>query len=380
VTENTVESRGQAYRVETQTPAISNEAIADAQKLIGVDYRAARDTFEITRDWIRQYCNYIDSRNPLYLDEDYARKTSWGGIIAPPMMIFHTPNIAPGLRGVHWLWGGQDLEWYQPIRLGDVLTQRGRLVAMEEKTGKMVQRMLLQTGEIVFYNQRGELVAKAYTYMMRAPRQKSGAGFHYEPRRQKYSDDDLKRIEEQMATYQIRGSFPRYWEEVAVGEEIGPAVYGPYRIGDIAFNLPAEGSASGGAHYYELKHRRRHPADAYIDPETGIEDHPHRGHWEEFMAQEVGMPGIYDWAMQRIQAMSDRLLFDWIGDDGVLKRAGGRIRRPVVVDDTIYLKARVTKKYIQRGEHLVEFYGWEENQLGDVVMEGQAAAALPSKG
>src|SRR3972149_631337 len=67
-----VEFKEQAYTVDTQTPTITDEAIAAAQKLVGWDYRGARITVEVTRDAIRDFCNYMGSRNPPFLDEGYA--------------------------------------------------------------------------------------------------------------------------------------------------------------------------------------------------------------------------------------------------------------------------------------------------------------------
>ena len=38
----------------------------------------------ITTDLIRHYVDSLGDRNPLFRNQDYARRTRWGGIIAPP--------------------------------------------------------------------------------------------------------------------------------------------------------------------------------------------------------------------------------------------------------------------------------------------------------
>ena len=42
-----------------------------------------------------------------------------------------------------------------------------------------------------------------------------------------WREDELKKIEEEVLAEEIRGSKPRYWEDVEVGEELKPVVKGP---------------------------------------------------------------------------------------------------------------------------------------------------------
>ena len=85
-------------------------------------------------------------------------------------------------------------------------------------------------------------------------------------------------------------------------------VDGPLRTAEIGFTssftdsgtLNAEAVAHNGAHFYQLQNRRRHPADTYVNSGTGMQNHPHRGHWEGYMAREVGMPRVYDMEPQHV--------------------------------------------------------------------------------
>jgi acyl dehydratase len=47
--------------------------------------RTAADAVNVPM--IRRWCAAMGERNPLYLDEDYARTTPYGGIVAPPAML-----------------------------------------------------------------------------------------------------------------------------------------------------------------------------------------------------------------------------------------------------------------------------------------------------
>ncbi len=383
----TVRFKEQTYEVESQTPTLTDKSIEEARKLIGVDFRAARALLEITRDGIRDYCNYIGSTNPLFLDEEYARKSRWGGLFAPPAMVGMTP-IAPGLRGVQWIGAGVEWEFYRLMRPGDMLVQRGCLVDAQERLGKTVPRMILQTGEVTHTNQRSEVVAKSRTHVMRTPRRSadSGMGMSYEKRTPSWSPEALAAIDEEVARETRRGAEARYWEDVKEGEVMPSVLYGPLRVTEIAFSasLPDSGSYSGegvvhaGAHVYQLLNRRRHPADTFVDPVTGAQDHPHRGHWEQFMATEVGMPGIYDIGAQRL-AWTCRYITDWMGDDAFLKKLTGWLRRPNVVGDVTRLKGKVKRKWVEGGEHLVECEFRAENQEGEVTMPGHAVVSLLSR-
>lgn len=383
--DTTVQFKQQAYAVETQTPDLTDESLEEARRLFGVDFRWARGTLEITRDAIRDYCAYMGSSNPLFLDEEYARTGRWGGIIAPPAMIGVTA-IAPGLRGVQWIGAGIEWEFFRLMRPGDLIVQRGRLVDAQERRGKTVPRMILQTGEATYTNQRQEVVARSKTHIMRTPRRRAESGMGYERRCPSWTAEDLEGLDREMKREARRGAEPRYWEDVQVGEEMPSVLYGPLRVTEIAFagSLADSGAYSGegvvhaGAHVYQLLNRRRHPADTFVDPSTGIQDHPHRGHWEPFMAAEVGMPGIYDVAGHRL-SWTCRFVTDWMGDDAFLKKLVAWLRRPNIVGDVTRLKGRVKRKWAEESEHLVECEIWGENQDGAVTMPGHAVVSLLSR-
>lgn len=328
---------------------------------------------------VRQYCNYINSCNLLHMDESYARRTRWGGIVCPGPYILRVAAIAPGLPGVSWLWGGVDFEWRRPVRVGDIIAQRGRLIDAYEKRGANVSRMLVQVGEFAYTDQLGERVATARSYTLRVPRSKGRGGLSYTPRATRWTDADIVALEDAMLAERVRGGTPRYWEDVRVGDELSPLTYGPLRTVDIAFTRATEAEREEGAHVYPLLHRRRHPGDAYQDPETGAQDAPHRGHWEAYMARAMGMPGIYDVATQRIGWLY-RLVADWADDDGFVQRLGARIRRPNVVGDVTRVKGCVVKKARVGEKNIVECDVWIENEKGDTTTTGKAVVALPSRG
>lgn len=382
--ENIVTFKKQAYTVPTQVPGLDEDSLADARRLIGVDYRGAQAVVEITQDNIRDFCNYMGSENPLFLDSEYAARTRWGGVVAPSAMVGQA-IIAPGLRGIQWIYAGIDWEFFQVIRPGDVITQRGQLVDALEKQGKTVPRMILQIGQLECTRQDGVPVAKSRVYHMRTPRRQAPGGMNYSVESRRWSPQELASFEQEMLAETVRGSQPRYWEEVEVDDEMPPVAYGPLRVVDIGLTgsftdsgaIAGEGVAHNGAHIYQISNRRRHPADTYVDPETGVQDHPHRGHWERFMAREVGMPGVYDMGPHRVSWLC-RYITDWMGDDAFLMRLSASLRRPNIVGDFTRLRGRVQRKWEEADLHLVQCEMWAVNQRDEITMPGSAVVSLPS--
>lgn len=106
----------------------------------------------------------------IYWDEAHAATTRWGGIIAPPdFNPFAWPVERPTARraaakrpdgkpftGMN---GGQTDTYGAPMRPGDVITTRSRLVEWTERTGRF-GLTLYTTTEIEWRNQNGELVKR----------------------------------------------------------------------------------------------------------------------------------------------------------------------------------------------------------------------------
>jgi hypothetical protein len=69
-----------------------------------------------------------------------------------------------------------------------------------------------------------------------------------------------------------------------------------------------------------------------------------------------------------------------MGDDGFLKSLYCEYRRFNVYGDIQFIKGKVTKKYEQNAEHLVNLDVWSENQRGEVTAPGHATVILPARG
>ncbi|HEY9577706.1 MAG TPA: MaoC family dehydratase N-terminal domain-containing protein [Pseudobacillus sp.] len=108
-------------------------------------------TFEVEKRHIRQFAQAIGDSNPLYVDEEYAAGTPYGGIIAPP-----TFPIAIGAEGEsidleldqkRMLHGEQEFIYTRPIRPGDRLICQMKVADLYEKEGRSgkMQCLVLDT-------------------------------------------------------------------------------------------------------------------------------------------------------------------------------------------------------------------------------------------
>ena len=365
-----------------QAPSLKEDALEEARSLIGVTLRR-QDHFwntEASPDAVRHFCWGIGDENPLFCDPEHGNSTRWNASLAPGCYLFTIDStvVAPKLRGIQWIYSGVDWEWYRPIRHRDRFTTRVQLLDAIEKAGSNAKRFIVQTGESLYYNQHGELVCRARGSTARIPRARAKDGLKYQPRAAyRYTQEELIAISDAIDAEERRGSAPRFWEDVHDGDVAPPVVKGPLNITDMICWY------SGGGHTYQAherahRYRKRHPADAYVDPKTGAQDSPARGHAQETMAREVGMPGGYDVGTQRVSWLG-HLMTNWAGDDGFVRRLNVTLRRPNIFGDVSWCRGKVVGKRIEDADHVVELEVWIENQLGEVTADGISIVELPSR-
>jgi acyl dehydratase len=80
------------------------------------------------------------------------------------------------------------------------------------------------------------------------------------------------------------------------------------------------------------------------------------------------------------QAALVRVLTDWMGDAGFLRKLRFEMRRQQRPGDTMVCKGRVTSVYERDGEGLVELEVWAENERDGVTTPGKALVVLPRRG
>jgi acyl dehydratase len=132
----------------------------EAKKQIGKMGEAR--TLDIERGAIRRFAEAIGDENPLFNNEREARKSRFGGMIAPPTFcrslsaaIVDVKLEMPQFRGLD---GGSEWEYFEPIRPGDRITVQTKIADLRENTGRL-GTMVFITTETTYTNQFGQVCA-----------------------------------------------------------------------------------------------------------------------------------------------------------------------------------------------------------------------------
>ena len=110
--------------------------------------------YEIEKGMVRKFVNAFEDSNP-----------QWQKTVPPT---FPTALRLEELTRAVWtadcsatrvLNGGNELEYYQPINIGDVIYVTGKIVDLFERIGKLGKMLFVNT-ELTYKNQKGEMVIK----------------------------------------------------------------------------------------------------------------------------------------------------------------------------------------------------------------------------
>ena len=341
---------------------------------------------EASRDGIRHFVEGIGDTNPLYRDKKYAEKTKYGHIIAPGTYLYTIMWGVPGrgATGIHGWYVGGDWEWYQPINIGDELKVVGVLRDLVRKTGKMGGgRTWIDYGDVVYINQKGEIVGKELSHGVYTERTRSGAAKKYRDiPKPTYTREEWISILDKYDKEEIRGSVPRYWEDVQIGDKLGPMIKGPLSVRDEIAWLMGAGSPYFRAHKMEYEYESRHPKLLeYVETEEADTpgDIPELVHILTPFARTIGVERPYDYGCQRMSWLCN-LFTNWMGDDGFLWKMSGDERVFNQIGDITSFEGKVVKKYIDAGKCCVDIEAWAKNQRNeDSIPPHMSTVILPSR-
>ena len=153
----------------------SDKGIQYDRSLLGVETYLG--TFQVTKEMKLDFARSTGDLNSLYLDEQKANKTEYGGIIAPPTFcnIFVNGMDRPDINlefGDTGFFAGQAIESVGPIRPGDALDASTKLKEVYSKTGRS-GTMVFAVWETTFVNQKKETVALVTESFVRRNSRKS---------------------------------------------------------------------------------------------------------------------------------------------------------------------------------------------------------------
>ncbi len=366
---------------------LNDEMLAEVRKLIGTKFRIAHsvNNEEATRMAILKFADGIGDINPLWTDPEYAEKTRYGTIVAPPSWVFSVfSGIQYSFRGVGGFHSASDIEFYLPILRNDSISPE--MICTDivgPKKSAFAEKTVIERNDNLYRNQRGELVAKVsweVTHFERGKARKTGK-YHYIELPHPWTEEELRRIEEEVLAEERNGPNTPCWDDVEIGQEINPLVKGPITMTDeIAFLI------GGGApiprltaNVTALRFYRRHPNWAFRDPTSRALEPIYAVHYNREAARAQGLPYQYDVGFQR-NSWQIQLITNWMGDEGWLKRSYCEFRKFVYFSDVVWLRGKITEKFVSEdNECCVKIETTTINQRSEEVMPGYAIVALPSK-
>jgi acyl dehydratase len=381
-------------------PRITNEAIDRLRQRIGIaePNPVPPHYLHPDVDAFRHVATAYGDDNPLWSDEAYGAAGPWGEPIAPPPLVGgdsligedEVTEVAPEwrdlmrgdpLRGVHAFYAASAREWWRPLRPGSRVRRRNALVGVLDKPSDFAGRAVHEWTGQVFQDTRGDLLSGQYRLMIRTERQKAREKKKYDTiNLAPYTDDQIERIDAQYGAESPRGAAPRYWEDVTVGDRVGPMVKGPLTVTDIICWHVGMGMGLYGVKPLRLayQNRQRIPRFFHRD-ELNVPDVMQRVHWDPAFAQRSGNPTTFDYGRMR-ETWLIHLCTDWMGDAGWLWKLDCEFRGFNYVGDAQWLSGVVARTFsTDNGGNAVDVDLQAENQRGEVTTAGHATILLPSR-
>ena len=119
-------------------------------------------THEVEKGAIIKFAEAIGDPNPLFNDVEAARKTRYGGLIAPPTFLrsldASPTRVQVAIPYPAFLDGGSQWEYFEPVRPGDRITVTTRVADIYERPGRL-GNMLFIIRETRYVNHTGEVAA-----------------------------------------------------------------------------------------------------------------------------------------------------------------------------------------------------------------------------
>lgn len=325
-------------------------------------------SLRLTEHLIRRYAWTMGDDNPLYIDPGYGERSPIGSQIAPGTILVHVrypadhgaqrPEgypVANFLSGVVW-------EFYDLLRPG--MRFLSSKIPRELVVGRGPREVLISHhSETSYWDTRRELVAKAYGRLIHVPVEQMGSSrsmpmerlgerMFYDKEPHYYDEPAVRALMAALGNEQRRGAEPRFWEDVKAGEELPPIAQPPYSIRDevtyqsLHHGLTADYGGARLARAFGPAYRRcRTVLDfARTNPATHWPYTPYDEHEDRFLCAYRCEPLPFDFGIQRAQ-IPLRLLTNWAGDGGFVRRMFTTMRRPTFYGDAAIFHGQVIRTY-----------------------------------
>jgi acyl dehydratase len=357
---------------------------------------------------IRRWVMAMDYANPIHWDEEFARSSPFGGIVAPQSFAVAMdyghgchPACVGNIPGSHLIFGGEEWWFYgNLIRPGDKLFQSRRFDGYDVKDTSFAGPTVFTRGDTEHRNQNGVLVARERATAIRYLREEANKRAVYgkekaSPKRwDKQELAEIHKLRHQWLLSNREGNSPK-WAEVKVGDKLPRRVIGPHSIatfvteyrayrqniwGTWRWNVPA-GSYDPAKEDAGFAADMTYDHDARkVDPRMGdgLYYGPSSGHVNLEKAANIGMGGMYGYGASMNAWHVDYVAY-WAGHKGFIWHSATQFRSPAFEGDVTFIDGEVVDKTERSpyGCPVVQVQVKMSTQNGDAILKGTAEVQLP---
>jgi len=290
------------------------------------------------------FAEALGDLNPLYVDEEAAKKSKFGSLLAPPTfpVTLAAGTMDPNLffelelNFASIVHGEQEFEYFKPLKVGQKITIEGKVADIterQERNGTLDVVVLETTG----YDEAGEKIYIARGTLLSKRLEEGGQGSGV---RDQGSDPDPP----PPAREGKRISTPPSFASLQEGDEIEPMA------------------------------KPEITKQSLIDyGEAALDGNPM--HTDDEFAQDAGYPGVFAQGMLSMGFLAQYLV-ERFGIES-LRRIKVRFVEHTWPGEKIVCKAVVERKYTEGGENRVDLDIHTANHQGEQKLIGKATVQLP---
>ena len=381
----------------------------DVDRWVGVPLGGSNMKDLVHVNDIRRWAQGMQNPNPLYYDDNFARGSRFGQIVAPQSFVVCTSDsgggVAPAVQGriegTHALVAGDEWWFYGPRMFpGDRICQDRMLFDYRVAQTSFAGPAMFSRGDTTYINQRGEIIAKQRVTVIRYRAEEAvKRGRYAEAREPEWTDEQVAQIEQQhfdwIRDFRERAHSARL--DVKVGTRLTRRPIGPHTVmslttewrslpamvwgafGDEGFHhASTEGSDWSGVAGW-LPDLAREPGAARIDPAygDGLYHGPGRVHAAPRYARMVGLPRSFGYAVGLGTWMLD-FVANWAGEWGDIVHSTVSFHSPAFIGDVALIDGEVAD-IVEPDPYgpIATVRLTMTNQRGDLVASGSANVRLP---